>query len=521
MSHSSYAENLSNIRRSLSKFTHSSIFDAARKRLGFKGTAQEKMMMMPWVTMFLLKQSFMNNSGCRKISIKEFNVLLNKIYHLQNDAIGSESLELRLSLRALMIQQIWYQNSFESKVLKISRQKLLIAHNSKYNDSFIACTGISINAFLDISLYLIVLSKNNNSELFEISVSQLIYDLGGSYTVKDICSYFKLLAIHADSLPAYIKNNYHLEDDPVSEFFQETPFKYKPIIFQDRQLYIYNTNIFSSSVSLLVPTLLKKHLKGFKDTFGLVFQDYVESLISMSGLRYLNEDELCDLYRGLSGNGKCPDFLIFSDDESVTLVECKAIEPSDIVKALAIPSQLKSNLESSYIHAIKQGFSCSAALARSSDYKNKKIRLVVVLHEDHYILDGEFISSYIDTSLVPQMKLLYPAANLSINDIMFIPVGDFERLMVANSEGKINFNQFVQFAMDSQKSPVTRRMQFSQFLDELKPPVALTTVQLMQSIGADFDKIENQVINSNKDWKSLPLRKYLEACERVSEVIFK
>lgn len=502
MSERNYQAKLNSVRSELSRYTHQSVFEAAIRHLqGKSKDPLRHVMMMPWIAMFVVKQALLEKEGRRAISDSEFYNVANNVYSMQASASSIEEGAIALKLRAMMIQQIWYQRGDTHGLLSLFRQSTFFASGDPfYSNSFETETGLSLRSFYTITLYLLTTTRSvDNSHVVEINLHSLIYHLCPAVPPSHILAYLLFVSIRTDRLSRFIEK-YRLESSPQSEYFQETPFKYKPIVLHENFVYIFNSKIFEAGIATLIPSHLKKRTPGFKDRFGKDFERYVKLLLDSSRLNYWDEDQLKKYYKQNKLDGKVVDFVIFGTDGEVCLIECKAVEPSDIVKASFDAEVLRRSLEKSFIKAIEQGSAAARLMSETEKFGDCKFRLAVITHEDHAIINGRFVSENIDFNLESRLQKDATPVALDLNDVLYLTIDDFENVIRAQETGAYDAIAFFRECCEAQLEPISRRMMTSQFVEEKLPSGIGRTTAISQEMDNYLEETRSILEQNKKYW---------------------
>jgi hypothetical protein len=505
MSAPKYSSKIKTIKSELSRYTHRSVFIQAISYLRNKNAnAAQEVTKMPWIIMLLVKFSFLEREGELNITSAEFLTLANTLYGLQSVASNiNEKGSIELKLRALTVQQLWYQQNHQTDYLAIVRQSSLLRREDEFYDKeFQKIAGLTLDNFFTIALYLMTLARVDvTSNVMEVSLPTIVYHLTPDVPLVQLANFFKLLAVKFENISNFLKNDHELQDEPQSEFFQETPFKLKPIIIDGSNVFIFNSRIFVTGISLLVPTILKKQIANYKTEFGADMESYVGRIIAQSNLKHMNEEFIGQVYAktGLRAKykkvgigGKAVDYAICDEHNRVVLIECKAVEPSDLVKASYDPEILRRSLEKSFINAIVQGQETKFLLSQSPDFKEKTFKLAVITHQEFNIFGGTMVGKCIDFNLEQRMIDKYGQLPIDLNDIVYIPIGDFERALGAHSIGDINFHDFIDDSLLQQMQPAGARFSMSQVVNEK----ITGSIPHPSELAAEIDKLTDRVISA-------------------------
>lgn len=458
-----YRIKLARIKESLSCFSHESVVSAVIQGMRCEGETN-RIARLPWVQLFVMKLALLGPPGMKPISNGEYNEIVNRLYHMQLEASGLQDGNVALVMRTMILQQVWYQQGDEQRALSMFRQSVLLnGADDFYSREFRRLTGLSLKSYYLITLYLLTVVRRFGAGIVEINLFVILYHLTPAISAADLYCYFGLTSVRLQDLPGFIEK-YRLEDDYQSEYFQETPFRHRPFILNGEQILAFSSDVCAMGLSYLVPTLLKREVKGYKGRFGDDFEKYVGRILDGAGLNVWTEKQLEKFYKSKGVTGKLVDFVVFGDDDTVLLVECKAVEPSDVVKASSVPEILKENLKGSFCKAIRQGVEAANRLASTPEFTGKRFRQIVITHEEFFIPDARFVDENIDHGLLGDLISTHGTLAMSIDEILYARIDDIENLMKAHSDGLVDLWALLERILLAQRLSGTTVMLFRDHL---------------------------------------------------------
>ncbi len=279
-----------------------------------------------------------------------------------------------LKLRPMLLQQSWYQQSTTDNCITLLRQMhWFTIRNNNHSREFKKSYGVTLESFYTISIFIITRTNKEKAGIQGINLYELLFYLTPHIPLIEITNYFSLIGIRAQDLSTSFKSHRLPEEkNQQSEYFQPSPLRFKPIIIDGNRALIPNKNLFTAGISSLVPDLLKKKLReSFKNEFGNDMESYVGELLEGSKLKYLNEKQILETYRRHNiKKGKVTDFII--EGSTSIIIECKAIEPGDIVKSSYSSELIYRHLQESFIKAIDQIQETTNSLKKHSPSKIEK-----------------------------------------------------------------------------------------------------------------------------------------------------
>lgn len=499
MSIEQYQQEVRLLCRELEKYEHFSVISAAMMSLAADNSDRKIVVMrMPWILLLLLKLALLGNSGVKSMSRGTYYKLANRLYNIQHLASDLDAKKLELQLRPMLFQQLWYQHGDEAALLSIFRQSLLLGgDNSWYADEFHKASGVRLRNFYLITMHIMLSIKSHKLTVMELNLFQLIHNLCPKIPFEELFRYLALIGVRTSDLREFF-NSHRLDDIYPSEYYQDTPFKERPILINGEQLLVVDSVLFFAAMAEFIPRYLKK-IPGHKEQFGPDFESYIDELMAFSKLQYWSEGTIESFYKRHGIKGKVVDFLVYSDTQ-VILIESKAIEPSSIVKTATDPKLLNKLLEKSFIKAIRQGVHSAAELAKTPEFRDMKFSLLIVTHEDFGIFGGRWVADYIDVGLEQELIQAYPVMALSLDDIFYCTINDLEDLARGQAAGIVNFFGLIESASTAGISGLKRRMVFQQIINERLKGAADRHESLMKEMDRYLADMKCFVKLNNEFW---------------------
>ncbi len=199
----SYTRELGYIKTELSRYSHHSVFNCAMNYLDQGRTLKH----MPWVVMFSLKLSLLEVSGSLEMSNDAFLKLINRIYKLSNRLLDTSPEIFMLMMRAMVIQQLWYQVPIIDSWRQVILQRTLLERSRDFNnDLFHQKVGITLNEYYKIACYLMtVTGKENPNSVVRWSMTAFYSHLSPAISDAALVNFLKLVALPFQRLPQYLQ----------------------------------------------------------------------------------------------------------------------------------------------------------------------------------------------------------------------------------------------------------------------------------------------------------------------------
>lgn len=457
--------------------------------------------------MLIIKLSMLNGNRLGKeMSLSEFEGVANRLWRIQHLASDINGGDLLIRMRPMIIQQTWYQGDILENLIPIARQfNIYVNGDEFYNNKFKELYGFSLRSFYLISIYLLLQVSFSGKGVLKLSISSMILFLCPKIPLKDLMSYFVLVGVRVYDLPDFFKLH-KLKDDKnqQSEYFQPTPLRFKPLLIANDSVFIINRHVFSSGVASIVTDLLKKNFKEeFKVRFGPDMENYVGDLISASGLNFYRESDLKKIYAKNSLRGKVSDYLLLGGDK--ILLECKAIEPGDIVKSSFDSELIRRILTESFIHAIEQGQETAFLLSETRELKDEKFKLIVVTHEDFWFATGADVVNHVDPKIRERVVSKYGYVPIEFEDIIYVTVRALEALLELHCENDVDFFDCISKCLDLLKTPKGKRQTSFHAFTEItggKFPGGKSIIKELENLQLEINEMYEE---NKKYWQADPL----------------
>ncbi|MDX9679353.1 hypothetical protein [Pseudomonas zeae] len=413
----SYTRELSNIKTDLSRYSHHSVFNCAINYL-HNGRSMEH---MPWVVMFLLKLSLLGESGSIEMNRDDFIRVANRVYRLSDKLIGIAPEVLMLMMRAMLVQQLWYQIPVTESWRQMILQRVLLERSPVFNNElFYNKVGITLNDYYKIANYLLTITgKQDPNAVVRWGMAGFYSNLSPAISDETLINFLKLVAIPFQNLPDYLKR-YSVRDSNSAELYQETPLKNKPIILENDGLIIFNAGLCVSSLRSIAMDVLKP-CPEFYGKFGVDVEHYIEERLRGAQLEVYSMSDLNKIIP--IKIGKIADYVVV-DGGDVFVFESKAITPSVLVRCSYDPAMLERYLKESFIKGIEQGQETAHKLSSVDKFKSKKTRIIVVTLEDFYIYGGDYISQYVKSDFEETLIAKYGCLPVQLQDVIYMTLKD-------------------------------------------------------------------------------------------------
>jgi hypothetical protein len=423
-----------------------------------------------WTVALACKWVCLHSTGTRQVSKERFIDICNKVYDLQPYAAELEKRKEQglLSLRPLFLNQYWYQTKNISALLYLSRCHMLMCKKPKAQNylaqSFESTSGIALENFFMMAY---VLSKKlfnlESSAFVDINISDVVFMFLPNVPANEAFAFVNLISSKVSELPKFFRkyedNNYRTQ-----EYFETTPFAYKPFIFVDGRLTSLSPKIAINGITeLITDFFIKQDAKRFVQNYSREYETYIDEIFRSSNIDYLAEQELKKLYEENEIEGKCVDFLLGKN--ATIFIDAKAIQPNNVsLLASANRNLYRDKLKSSFIKGVWQIQETCVNLEGISS-KNTNTFGLVVTHKDFYFTSAKRYEEQIDPGLSEKIYEKYDRLAVPLERIFFVTIRDLEILLTA-FEDEAELMSFLTSVEEQESTQVGRTINFSHHIEE-------------------------------------------------------
>jgi len=464
-----YTAALQQIQTELSRFSHVSTFNCALNYLQVpKGEAP--ISRRPWVVLFMLKHAVLQPGGGLVMQERDFGVIANKIWKLQDCLVRDNDPSIILMLRSMIAQQMAYQQSFENKFRSLLLQMELLEISSERNNLiFQKQTGVDIRDYFFLCNYFYgLLHEKSGSAVYKYNLASLYLHFAPSISNQKIILLLKLVATPFKDIPGFMER-YRVLDYNSAEYFQESPFLYKPIFLELDGLTVYNVDLLLSGLKVIGFDKLKQS-NGFYSDFGRDVELYIHELLSSVPVQLYSVDDLAKYIPVKAG--KISDFVI-RDRNDVFVVESKAVVPNSLMKCAYEPALLEKILKDSFLKGIEQGQETADKLSRTKEFGGSRIRIFIVTLDEFFIRGGDWVVQHFGAGLVRKLEQQYGELPVPMADISYITLRDLIDLSYwLRDKPSGELSQFIEMIEARQTVAAESRMIMAQHIDEIRGDVS-------------------------------------------------
>lgn len=473
------------IRRRLSKLIPESVLSVCIEYLHKPDLlkAEKLQYIQPWWLLLLIKWTILESSGNnlkrKPLSLEGFRSLLNLQKELE-EAKPTSPLDNQngfMFVRQLAMQQFWFQEKGRYWLSRFARQSLLfgsVDKKSKIAQQFQIQTGITIDDYINLMIATISFYMVGNLPKASLISLDLVSFLSEGFGQERTEKFFQGISGDLASLRKYIqiKDEEHVKFPLGSEFYEETPLLRYPLRRVNKGFESYSPDVLLRSSETFVYDVLRGYnAEEFMQSFGGIFENYVENVIKMSKLQYLDEEKILKL---LPPETKCVDFIIFENDSAI-LIDAKGVEMNFAARAAQRPGDIISATKASIMKGVKQSYTVVNNLSNDSipqpvNLKNKKLYIIVITYK--HLIAGNGNTFYKSVGRTEIDKLATENGDqylVPIENMFFLAIDEFDLLIESYLDSQQSISNILDKVIEKNSNPINMSMMFSWSLGGIFP----------------------------------------------------
>ncbi len=378
-----------------------------------------------------------------------------------NVRMPTEYDSIELWLRNMAFQQFWHQ--IKPHKQPFMRQHVLFRNKDKshpFNRWFREAEGMELDDFLDMSLAMFCWIAGDGSK--RIFRKQSFGVLRSKYGDDKIESYLDVLSKTVFQLRKEFqgekKKPYHFRvyERPA---FSRVPFLRDPLS-QDCVL-VSKSALLHSLDNKVYETLRSHNPSEFGIKFGPVFESYLKGILDQSDVAFDSENVISKVCPSLNA-----DFVLFHNDATI-YIDAKGVEMPYYGQVGIDPKIIADKIDHTIVKGIKQCMSTKSAYCmRDERLIAKRAFAIIVTYKEMYLGGGHAFFNYMGDELYAKICTESgDGCEIAREDIFFIDVEEFERLLEMSSLGEIDLNEFLGSVSEASKSFQTSKWTMAQYLD--------------------------------------------------------
>jgi len=484
---SNYQDIAKNIRNRLRQYNLNSIVDACLTILyHFRGQGLEELRSAPWLTLLIVKLALedacINIQDGKDCPIEEIDRARNAIWNATEKNSNAVPSGVFLMIRSLIHPQILFQQpeSFSFIRWPALIAELPVDHPTRLQ--FIETLGCDPDTFI-VVIFAIYVAVLDGKKFISLRFFDPLRPRYGEAIESILNRYAKDFVFLRSELRKELKNRLYEEVNgkikikkdaiprPDSEKI-EFPWlsKFPLLKHQSGEIAVWHPLVFARSMEDGVHNALAPLGQAYTDPFSKVFEKYVLTLTSETGLSYYTEDDMRGRIRSrpaveaLISGRECnilieskmslfADNVLISDSTHQVFVKLKRIREA-IVQGWKVGEQIRNG-------EVSIGTTSTPLIDYLIVVTSRQLNIGSGEHLKRLFGDDVFNRINPEVGFVPSASQL---TRLPPKNIFFLGIEEYERLTGAIASGEVDIENLLQQAAKESEDPKTSSLHFSQIL---------------------------------------------------------
>lgn len=419
---------------------------------------------VPWELLLFAKWIIVDWSqinGTQKVDQNALNILINnvkKFVDIPDPLLKQGDQGITKFMRRLAFQQFWHQKKLAaSNAGRTIKLLLEPTFSSALEDKILSKLRLTRAEIIELMLMVWAgfLGKDNITHLKE----DFFFALEKTLSKEKVRALFDLFSVHVDNIAEY-GSGLATPKNYFNEIYERPPFLKKPFIEnRNGDIHLWSLAILNEIIEHGIYDLVKSvDSSKFGDEFGVIFEKYLESQLSLNKLPYNDEKS-----QKKKGYEQQVDFILENED-SFVFVEAKGIEASPLTQVVPFDEIMSNAYKKNIVKALFQAHSVNSRLINDG---NKKIPyLLVVSYKELYLGNGENV---LDEFIATTLRDEYGVTELSIppENIFFVSVDGFDKLLICSEEQTDKVVNVLKLIVTKKKDIKDKKFIFTQYLEDL------------------------------------------------------
>lgn len=438
----------------------------------------------PWLGMLLIKWVSLDNQfpNHRAAIPNQSDVidLLNRMIAMESvGRMPTDYSHYTIFFRNIAYQQFPFQVGFSQD--SFARQYLLFAglpENHRLRASFNELNGIDIEPFLDLCLGVLIRFLDGQAQTLPAG---WLSPFARAYGDDAIALFLDRLSTNLFQLRKDLLEEDNGQRRERERYENSILFETPLLRTRDGFLVTHKAMLFRRIEHLVYDMLKADDASRFMDSFGPIFERYVERVIVHSGSSYRTEQTIKQL---LGTEGSQIDFVI-QEDEANVFVDAKAVDMTPKGMSAHRSEIILRRTKVSALKAITQSYDVAAKMEAKQTEQLPSAEnnyLLVVTYKALHLGNGNTYYEVIAKEKIDELIAKYDAHELiPSSNIYFVTIEEFELAAELVRNRGFSFSQIIEIAKSNDADLHDRKFDFIQHLqsiaDDLVGPDFLMTVR--------------------------------------------
>lgn len=452
----------------------------------------ESIMRHPWLGMLLIKWITLDdhfpNRGAAIPKQSDAIELLNRMLAMESVVrMPSDYPHYTIFLRNIAYQQFPYQLGFSSA--SFVRQYLLftdLPDSHRLRASFNKLNGVDIKPFLDLCLGVLPRFFDGQAQTLP---NGWLSPFVRNYGINAVTLFLDRMSTDLGHLRQRL-----MEDDDGQrrerERYEYSVLFETPLLRTEEGFLIIHKAMLFRRIEHLVYDMLKAdNASRFMDSFGPIFERYVERIIEYSGSNYQTEKTIKQL---LGTDGNQIDFVI-QEQKANIFVDAKAVDMTPKGMSAHRLEIILHRTKISALKAITQSYAVAAKIEANPTEQLQLAEnnyLLVVTYKALHLGNGNTYYEVIAKEKIDELIAQYEGHELvPSSNIYFVTIEEFEIAAEMVRNRGFSFSQIIETAKAKDVDPQSRKFDFIQHLDSMADDLSGPDF-LMSALNSVFRRLE-------------------------------
>jgi|GEM_PF-4331367 hypothetical protein len=514
-----YLQTSARVKRRLSRYSAISIIRKSKETFAELEDELQYLERQPWTHMLALKWRLENPSlGGAEIDGKNFTKLLNEIYGLQSVAsqLDDEGLTTKQKIAPLIIQQNWFQGDSRDYIYTLLRLYMVLCdkpfEQNYYKKTFEKATGLSLEDFFQLAIIFAMHALGGLGKNQFYKLSDLIPKIHPTIDVEKFGIFVALLSVNIEDASVFLQEYTYQKGWP-TDYYEESPFKLKPLILFGNELVPINDRLFYRGICEFPTRFFKSISNDFSTSFGHSIQDYMARLLTELNWRFVEDSWIKDRFGELNIQSQDVDFIL--DLQAPILMEVKAVQPDRDLTKSRDPYLLQKRVKSNLLKAVSQIQSVSYDLSLNNQVIEQPRFGLIITYAEYFISTAKDLDSQLNIDLEAKFIGKFGCCPISLDHIYIAPIHDIETLFnFLSQEGSFDLAAFLNDCVEADSRAETSKYTFHMHVrDRYKKEYGNTEIlnRVLDTKIETFGKMERE---HQKFW-SMNLTEFFSSQKRL------
>lgn len=394
----------------------------------------------PWLLLLIVKWALQDRmagtQSDRSATSQDIRDLAQVLWELPGKL--RQTPEVHLMMRQVLRSQLLFQQLYLSGIIREAAVLLNVPSAQSIRRVFQERTGVSVEAFIDLSLVLLGLLIKEKKRATLVTSLDCYRDHYGDDAIE---SFLNLISRDFEGLTEYLQSLPDATNKKPIELFEFPVQSRFPYLRSNGMIICWTPMVAFHGFANIIHSALCEISQKQAKSFGSAFEDYVGMLLETINPTVYSEGKLNNY---IPEDQKVTDFLIARPSCNI-FVEVKSGVFGEKLMSTGDSAILQNRL-SSINRAIEQGWSSSHGLRANSETpelirKATVDYLLIVTNKELMVGRATRLEKLYGEKILPPGG--YKEHRLPLENIYVVSIDDFERMIIAESKGELDLPEFL------------------------------------------------------------------------------